>query len=233
MASISRDPNGRRRILFIDRDGNRKTIRLGKVSQRMAEEVKIKIEMLNAAKIGAGSLDRETAAWLANLGDDLHAKLAAVGLATPKQTAPRLGEFLDTFIGNRKSSAAPSTITNMTVAARRLTKHFGPDRDMRTITAADADGWAAALAEDYAPATAGRTIKRARQFFKLAMRDKIVTENPFADVKASGQTNKERQFHIDRETIAKVIDAAPDHEWRLIIALSRFGGLAPRVNTPP
>jgi integrase len=42
---------------------------------------------------------------------------------------------------------------------------------------------------------------------------------------ANGQTNKERQFHIDRETIAKVIGEAPDHEWRLIIALSRFGGL--------
>jgi integrase len=225
MASISRDPNGRRRILFTDRDGDRKTIRLGKVSQRMAEEIKIKVETLNAAKIGAGSLDRETAVWVANLGDDLHAKLSAVGLTSVRKMAPGLGAFLDAFIANRQSSAAPSTITNMKVAARRLTKHFGPDRDMQTITPADADGWAAVLAEDYAPATAGRTIKRARQFFKLAMRDKIVTENPFADVKASGQTNKERQFHIDRETIARVIEEAPDNEWRLIIALSRFGGL--------
>jgi hypothetical protein len=30
---------------------------------------------------------------------------------------------------------------------------------------------------------------------------------------------------IDRGTIAEVIDAAPDAEWRLLIALSRFGGL--------
>ena len=132
MASISRDPNGRRRILFIDRDGGRKTIRLGKVSQRMAEEIKIKVETLNAAKIGGCSLDRETAAWVAGRGDDLYAKLAAVDLTTPRQTAG-LGEFLDGFIANRQSSAAPSTITNMTVAARRLTKHFGPDRDMRSI----------------------------------------------------------------------------------------------------
>ena len=224
MASISRDPNGRRRILFTDRNGGRKTIRLGKVSQRMAEEIKIKVETLNAAKIGAGSLDRETAAWVANLGDDLHAKLAAVGLTSPRQAA-RLGEFLDAFIANRQSSAAPNTIMNLQQSKRRLIEHFGADRDMRSITPADADGWAAALAENYAPATAGRTIKRARQFFKLAIRDKIVTENPFADVKASGQANKERQFHIDLETIARVIDAAPDHEWRLIIALSRFGGM--------
>jgi integrase len=224
MASISRDPNGRRRILFVDADGNRKTIRLGKTSQRMAEEIKIKVETLNAAKIGGCSLDRETAAWVANLGDDLHAKLAAAGLAEPRRTA-RLGAFLEAFIANRIPSAAPNTIMNLNQSKRRLIEHFGADRDMRSITPADADGWAAALAEKYAPATAGRTIKRARQFFKLAIRDKIVTENPFAGVKASGQPNKERQFHIGLETIASVIDAAPDHEWRLIIALSRFGGL--------
>src|ERR1700677_2413534 len=119
MASISRDPNGRRRILFVAAEGERKAIRLGKMSNRMAEEIKIKVEALNAAKIGGCSLDRETAAWVANLGDDLHAKLAAVGLTQPRQTA-RLREFLDTFISNRRASAAPNTITNLEQAKRRL-----------------------------------------------------------------------------------------------------------------
>ena len=218
------DGNGRKRILFIDGSGDRKAVRLGKISVRTAEKIKIMVEALNAAEITNCSPDRETTAWVADLGDDLHAKLAAVGLTTPRRMA-RLGEFLDAFIDNRRPSAAPNTITNLEQAKRRLIEHFGPDRDMRRITPADADGWAAALAENYAPATAGRTIKRARQFFKLAIRDKIVTENPFVGVKASGAANKERQHHIDADIIARVIDAAPDHEWRLIIALSRFGGL--------
>ncbi|HZZ77637.1 MAG TPA: site-specific integrase [Gemmataceae bacterium] len=42
---------------------------------------------------------------------------------------------------------------------------------------------------------------------------------------SGGQPNKERQFHVDRDIIFRVIDAAPSAEWRLIIALSRFGGL--------
>src|SRR5262249_8913883 len=33
------------------------------------------------------------------------------------------------------------------------------------------------------------------------------------------------QFHVARDVIFRVIDAAPDAEWRLLIALSRFGGL--------
>ena len=49
MASISNDPNGRRRIQFIDGHGNRKTIRLGKVSQRHATAFKVKLEDLEAA----------------------------------------------------------------------------------------------------------------------------------------------------------------------------------------
>ncbi len=32
MASLANDPGGRRRILFVDTEGNRKTIRLGKMS---------------------------------------------------------------------------------------------------------------------------------------------------------------------------------------------------------
>jgi len=170
------------------------------------------------------TIARDTAAWLEGIGPRLRAKLAAVGLVeAPKRAA--LGEFLDGFIANRKPTAAPNTISNLEQAKRRLVEHFGAKRDMSTITPTDAETWAAALAEKYAPATAGRTIKRARQFFKAAMRNKLVSENVFTDVKASGQANKDRQFHVGQEVIFRVIEAAPDAEWRLLIALSRFGGL--------
>ena len=46
MASIAKDKNGTRRILFVAPDGRRLTIRLGKVSQRAAESVKYRVEQL-------------------------------------------------------------------------------------------------------------------------------------------------------------------------------------------
>ena len=49
MASIGKDPNGYRRILFVAPDGKRKTIRLGRVSQKTAEGVK----MSNRPRSGA------------------------------------------------------------------------------------------------------------------------------------------------------------------------------------
>ena len=40
MATIVTDPNGHRRILFVAADGKRKTVRLGKCSQRDANSVR-------------------------------------------------------------------------------------------------------------------------------------------------------------------------------------------------
>ena len=51
MASISRQPNGRRAIQFMSAAGKRETIRLGKVSQRQAEAVKVHLEQLIASTI--------------------------------------------------------------------------------------------------------------------------------------------------------------------------------------
>src|SRR5947209_4024534 len=110
MASISRDPNGRRRILFVAVDGSRKTIRLGKTSQRIADEIKTKVEALSAAAIAGHSVDSETASWLTRIGDDLAQKLATVGLVSARHHK-KLGAFLGDFLGKREGMK-PNTMKN-------------------------------------------------------------------------------------------------------------------------
>src|SRR5262245_57286747 len=131
MASISRDANGRRRIQFQAADGTRKGIRLGKVSHRIAEEIKVKVEALNAAIIAGCPIDGETAQWVGRLGDGLHAKLAAVGLFPPRETestvCPRLGEFVDSFIAAR-TDHKPGTRKTFTQTKNTLLAYFGADR---------------------------------------------------------------------------------------------------------
>ena len=46
-----------------------------------------------------------------------------------------------------------------------------------------------------------------------------------ADVKTGSQVNKNREYYITRVEIEKIIAACPDAEWRLIVALGRYGGL--------
>ena len=73
MASISNDPNGRRRILFVAPDGSRKTIRLGKTDRRSAEAIARHVEALLSAQIGGQPIPRDTASWLAGIADALKA----------------------------------------------------------------------------------------------------------------------------------------------------------------
>jgi integrase len=37
--------------------------------------------------------------------------------------------------------------------------------------------------------------------------------------------NEERRFYVSREAIERVMDKAPNDEWKLLIALGRYGGL--------
>jgi hypothetical protein len=166
MASISRELNGRKTIQFIAGDGRRRSIRLGKVSQRIAEEIKIRVEALLAATVSGYAIDNETAAWVARLSEELAGKLAAAGLI-PKREAAKLGDFLDGYIA-RHSEVKPNTRRNLKAASTRLIEYFGSDKDVRDINAGDADGWLLWLRERYANGTAGRTVKRAKQFFRAA-----------------------------------------------------------------
>ena len=45
------------------------------------------------------------------------------------------------------------------------------------------------------------------------------------DVKAPAQVNTARAFYVSREVTERIIAACPDAEWRLIVALARYGGL--------
>jgi len=224
MATIGNDPNGFKRILFVAPDGKRKTIRLGKVTMKQATAFKVKVEALIGQTI-TGIVDDEVSRWLAGLDTEMHGRVAAVGLvASRASAATRLGEFLDGYIAGRPD-IKPRTKWNLEICARRLTEHFGKDRPLRDIKPGDADDWCAMLRANYAGATAARTIKRAKQFFAAAFRKDLIPRNPFADCKAGHQSNPARSYFVTQADTAAVLDTCPDAEWRLIVALCRYGGI--------
>jgi integrase len=94
------------------------------------------------------------------------------------------------------------------------------------IKPSDADRWVLHLKnEGYAAATTGRTIKGARQFFKAACREEVIARNPFEHLKAGSHANKARLLEVTQEQVERILESCPDIEWRLLIALSRYGGL--------
>ena len=74
--------------------------------------------------------------------------------------------------------------------------------------------------------TIRRRCGRARQLFQAAVRHRLIARNPFAELKGvSVLANKSRDYFVTREVASKVLDACPDNQWKLLFALSRYGGL--------
>jgi integrase len=226
MASVCVESNGRR-LIQINELPQRPKVRLGKVSDKFAQSIRVKIESLVGSKASGQPLEHETAAWLGNIDDRLHARLAALGLVKARgEAAPTatLSQVLDRYITGR-AKIKPNTLRNYQTSKRLLEKHFGTARRVDSIHTGHARDYREWLAGTYAPATVSREIKRARQFFEYAKDSRLTTENPFSKIKAGSQRNTSRKHFVDRETIQKVLDACPSNEWRLIVALARYGGL--------
>lgn len=232
MASIVTYADGLRRIDFnIDPNGDRKSVRLGRVSRKVAETWKARIESIIADKLGRRSHDSETSKWLGELPEAMLSRLRAAGLAEGVGIADAtLGDFLARYF--ETMTAKPATRTFYGHTRRNLEAYFTATRPMRSITPADADGFRAWLAgadektsPDLSPATVARRIVAARSMWRLAIRWKLASENIFAGIKAGHQRNDTRKLFIPREVIDRIITDTPDLEWKAIIALARYGGI--------
>ena len=226
MATIGNDPNGRKRILFVAGDGSRKTIRLGRMSKKQAKSCLLFVEDLCAAARGAKVIENTTADWLADLDDTMHARLAAVGLVKARaKVVHTVGELMDKYFGGMAAKAATRTFYGHT--RRNLEEHFGKGCDIASISPAEADGFKAWITdhEKLSPATVARRTVAARTIWRKAVRWGWVSSNPFEGIRGSSQIDDRRKRFVSRDTIQKVLDACPDDQWRLVVALSRFGGI--------
>ncbi len=223
MASISNDPNGRRRILFVDAKGDRKTIRLGKVPQRYAEAVKVKVEDLVFATITRHAPADETSRWLTNLGPELYDRLARVGLIKRRDSA-KLGAFLANYIEGR-SDVKPATREVWSQVVRNLLDSFGDDRAPPTITEGDAEDFKMFLiAQGLAPFTVHERLQFSRMFIRAAKRRGLITGNPFEEIINPAVMLPDRQYFVTRNETERLL-AASDSTWRAIVGLCRYGGL--------
>ena len=222
MASIGKEAGGYR-ILFVAPDGKRKTVRLGKVSRRQAEAVKTKIEGLNAAALTGHSPDDEVSRWEASLDTIMADKLASVGLI-PKRELATLGPFIDGYIA-RRVDVKPATKEIWRQGKMGLVGFFGADRPMRDITPGDADNYKLHLiGVGLASMTVRKRLQFAKTIFRAAVRHKLILSDPFAEVGIQA-TMPDRMHFVSRQDTAKILEACPSRDWRLIVALSRYGGL--------
>ena len=224
MASLSFEKRGNKRQgrIWFEVDGRRKSVRIGEVSKRQGENVLSHIRDLETCKRLADQCQPRTKDWLREIPDDFHSKLAEAGLIEHRDKRTVKAFFdqwaKDTRVGDRSRRNRRNTVTKVIDA-------FGADTPLSKVTPEQADAFYIDLTKRFSRAHANKLTKRTRQVFNKAVRLKIVTDNPFGDIKIGDESNPDRQVFIDQPTIEKVIKAATDNEFRLLIALARYGGL--------
>lgn len=232
MASLQFDAdNNRWQIQVICPDKKRRSIYLRGISEGDAHKIENHIERLAKRAVGKLIFDDDDASlmWLrTKQGKGLRPRLEKLGLVKSEPKAGRnvnktLTGFLDDFFA--ALDVKPGTATHYGHTRKNLMDHFGVSCPLRDITPEGADKWRQSLRESgLAKATIARRVKVARQMFKKAFKWRLIADNPFDDLVAGSQENRARLFFVDRPTIEKVIAQTTDPEWRLLIALARYGG---------
>lgn len=226
MASLHEEGGGRWRVKWYE-GAERKSIRLGKHSPRNAERLLHLVEDLIEARVNAkpnySAIDHAH-----KLSDTIQERLERYGLIpNRKWSNATLKGLLDAFF--ETLDVKPGTKTTYLQTRRSLEDFFTKETLLLNITPMEADAWRRSMkpeeGKQLADATVSKRVKTARSIFREGVRWGMLRDNPFDGVRAGAQTNRDRQYFVTAGEAARVLDACPDAEWRLIFALSRYGGL--------
>ena len=225
MASIITDPNGRKRIQFINGNGQRKQIRLGCATMKQAQEVKLRVEYLVL-----GQHDPDTSRWVENCSDRLHERLASVGLVRPRESTV-LGPFLENYLQSRRDDLKPSSLSKLALTRTKLLEFFAANTPLRFITPDDASKWRQQLRSGgndgkgkISEASVKHQIGNAKGFFNEARRRGLISQSPFEHL-SGGATAAKNDRYVTPEEADAIIAACPDPRIAVVFALARYAGL--------
>jgi len=217
-----------RQVKFIDGHDRQHTIYLGDMDDKQAREICTRVEQLNSAARVGGTLPENAAGWLRNLPPALYDKLAKHGLCPPRDAGKvvTLGEYTKQYKASR-TDVKESTHSTYDQAIRCLIACFGKNKPLKDFNAGDGAKFRRYLSitEGLAENTVRGRCARAKQIFTAAIKQRLISENPFTGLKCNVVGNRERDYFVTREITAKVLTACPDTESRLLFMLARIGGL--------
>lgn len=232
MASLNRRKSGEWVVKYYDENGDNRTLYLGQMQKRSAEEIYRHAERLVESKRANVALPPETAAWVGGIDQRLRAKLERLRLIRPGAGRRRmpLAEFTDAYIEGKRPDSSPLTIRNLRQTEKKLLAFFGRTRDIGEISGDDAVAFRNNLIKvgGLAPNAVSTHCRKSKQFFAAAVERGHVAVNPFGKMPDLQETrNEARHRFMTPEQAARVLEACPNAEWRAVFSLARFGGMRP------
>jgi integrase len=169
------------------------------------------------------------AAWVSQVGKQFADRLRRCSLAdAPAVTT--LADFASDVFSRRQLK--PSTRAAYQTALQTLFAHFGPGCDLRAVDEAAAERYRDFLRQSgLREATVRRRCGVARDLWACAARQRLISQNPFAALPVTVRGSPDRAFLVPGGECLRLMEAAPDSQWRVLIALGRWGAL--RVPSEP
>jgi len=248
LASLSKDGPKKYRILFTGANGKRQQIRFSGFTPKDAKTLLNVVERLISAKAFGSGIDPHDVKILASLPDRIHQRLAKHGLVETRvpEAEPERVMTLATFLQqhnddgrtSKGKKAARNTVLNWSSTRKFLVEVLGADRDIATISLEDAHQFrrwmdrrkinqktAGRIGQPMSENAKRKHIANCKTFFNAAKRRGLITLNPFDSQVSSTEVNRSRDYFVTPADTRKILDAAPDSQWRLLIALWRLAGL--------
>ncbi|MBR4750178.1 MAG: tyrosine-type recombinase/integrase [Thermoguttaceae bacterium] len=203
-------------------------LRAGKYTENDAQQCAAIIAAIEEAYNGGANVDARTLEFL-DMFPDVKKRLAEKGFITlvkEKTLVDLWGEYEAANVDDWKTG----TFENKRRSKKRLFQYFNPETAVSTLTKKDAQGFrtwlddqinAGALAE----ATASGFIRDVKAVFNWAIKNDVISFNPFQYIRKGTTANPARQFYLELAPFQKLLDACPSQEWQALLILARLEGL--------
>jgi len=232
MASMSKTRQGSYKLRWLSANGQKKAIGIGKITSKAAKQFQSKFEeLVELQRVGA-SPPALLVEWANRLAPSIKQRLCSEGLLA-ENASMSLGTLCEEF-RRLRCGVAEATRTRDEQVCKLLIDYFGSTKMIEAITPKDAADWRQHIAEHGnrrdgdRSALAENTVRRrtgvASQIFKAGVRWGAIGSDPFAGLPTSILENHDRDTYVPWTTIRKVIDVAPNAQWKALIAFVRLTG---------
>lgn len=197
----------------------RRSIWLGRITQPEAIAIQRHVDEIIAAQTADLPIPRLTALWLDRLDQKIKSKLTCItGSIRTVQTA------IDEYLDAKRDLIALSTAESVGRSLAWLADACG-DRRIDGVSPEEVSTVYDSL--EQGASTRGKIAKDWKAFFRWCEDNRWIVANP-AKRLATTVSVRDKTF-VSIETINRILAACDDPELRLVIVLSRFGGL--RINS--
>ena len=207
-------------------DKQRRTIHLGgsKFNRKTAERLKDVVERLLHYRRNPDTVpDKQTMHWLQHAPAEIRAKLARAGLIVVEE-AKTCQMLWDAFL-KHKTDIKPKTLQGYRLCQTIFFESFSLAESIENITSDRLVEWRTSLLARYEASSVSTYLTKVRAVFKWAVNQEWLTKDPTKSIRIGRVVNRSKRRIITMEEYGKLLEACPNQEWRVIIALARIGGL--------